>query len=65
MFFSMIMSIWGVFFLGLLGIFFYVEAVNLFPDLPFEASVDGMAVPLTTASVIFPKLFTFAPKVFF
>uniref|UniRef100_A0A8R1TQL3 Uncharacterized protein n=1 Tax=Onchocerca volvulus TaxID=6282 RepID=A0A8R1TQL3_ONCVO len=34
--FCMIMSVWGVVFLGLLGVFFYVQAVNLFPDLHFE-----------------------------
>jgi hypothetical protein len=32
----MIMSVWGVIFLGLLGIFFYMEAVTLFPDLSFS-----------------------------
>lgn len=31
----MIISIWGVIFLGLLGLFFYMQAVTLFPDLPF------------------------------
>ncbi|KAI6221170.1 hypothetical protein M3Y95_01012300 [Aphelenchoides besseyi] len=31
--FCMIMSIWGVIFLGLLGLFFYMNAVTLFPDL--------------------------------
>uniref|UniRef100_A0A914CP09 Ribonuclease kappa n=1 Tax=Acrobeloides nanus TaxID=290746 RepID=A0A914CP09_9BILA len=33
--FCMIMSIWGVIFLGLLGVFFWVQAVTLFPDLHF------------------------------
>jgi hypothetical protein len=32
----MIMSVWGVVFLGLLGLFFYTNAVTLFPDLGFE-----------------------------
>ncbi|VDM51781.1 unnamed protein product [Angiostrongylus costaricensis] len=40
--FSMVMSIWGVIFLGLLGVFFYVQAVTLFPDLHFsEETKDG------------------------
>jgi len=34
--FCMIMSVWGVIFLGLLGVFFYIEAVTLFPDLHFD-----------------------------
>uniref|UniRef100_A0A7E4W029 Ribonuclease kappa n=1 Tax=Panagrellus redivivus TaxID=6233 RepID=A0A7E4W029_PANRE len=33
--FCMVMSVWGVIFLGLLGIFFYSQAVTLFPDLNF------------------------------
>uniref|UniRef100_A0AC34GYB3 Ribonuclease kappa n=1 Tax=Panagrolaimus sp. ES5 TaxID=591445 RepID=A0AC34GYB3_9BILA len=33
--FIMVMSAWGVIFLGLLGIFFYSQAVTLFPDLHF------------------------------
>ncbi|CAI4224460.1 unnamed protein product [Auanema sp. JU1783] len=33
--FCMIMSVWGVVFLGLLGVFFYTQAVTLFPDLHF------------------------------
>lgn len=50
---SMIMSAWGVIFLGLLGIFFYIQAVNLFPDLHFEEEepVEGVVPPLTTALV--------------
>lgn len=32
----MIMSVWGIVFLGLLGVFFYVQAVTLFPDLRFS-----------------------------
>lgn len=57
--FSMIMSVWGVLFLGLLGVFFYVQAVNLFPDLHFEQEepVDGVVLPLTTASVAFSDFF--------
>ena len=31
----MIMSVWGVVFLGLLGVFFHLNAVTLFPDLSF------------------------------
>ncbi|VDO95064.1 unnamed protein product [Heligmosomoides polygyrus] len=34
--FSMVMSVWGVIFLGLLGVFFYLQAVTLFPDLHFS-----------------------------
>jgi hypothetical protein len=30
------MSVWGVIFLGMLGLFFYTNAVTLFPDLGFE-----------------------------
>lgn len=30
------MSVWGVVFLGLLGLFFYMNAVTLFPDLGIE-----------------------------
>ncbi|KAK6113428.1 putative integral membrane protein [Brugia pahangi] len=48
--FCMVMSVWGVFFLGLLGVFFYVQAVNLFPDLHFEQDEAG-ALPLTTAVI--------------
>jgi len=33
--FCMIMSVWGVIFLGLLGLFFHMNAVTLFPDLHF------------------------------
>ncbi|CAB3406728.1 unnamed protein product [Caenorhabditis bovis] len=36
--FCMIMSVWGVIFLGLLGVFFYINAVTLFPDLHFDES---------------------------
>ncbi|KAH7729367.1 Protein F49C12.12 [Aphelenchoides avenae] len=31
----MVMSVWGIVFLGLLGVFFYINAVTLFPDLHF------------------------------
>lgn len=31
----MVMSVWGIIFLGLLGVFFYIQAVTLFPDLHF------------------------------
>ena len=31
----MIMSVWGMIFLGLLGLFFYMQAVTLFSDLHF------------------------------
>uniref|UniRef100_A0A8R1HR77 Uncharacterized protein n=1 Tax=Caenorhabditis japonica TaxID=281687 RepID=A0A8R1HR77_CAEJA len=34
--FCMVMSVWGVIFLGLLGVFFYIQAVTLFPDLHFS-----------------------------
>uniref|UniRef100_A0A1I7RIS0 Ribonuclease kappa n=2 Tax=Bursaphelenchus xylophilus TaxID=6326 RepID=A0A1I7RIS0_BURXY len=34
--FCMIMSVWGVIFLGLLGLFFHLNAVTLFPDLTVE-----------------------------
>ncbi|KIH65297.1 hypothetical protein ANCDUO_04380 [Ancylostoma duodenale] len=38
----MVMSVWGVIFLGLLGVFFYLQAVTLFPDLHFsEESKEG------------------------
>lgn len=37
--FSMIMSVWGIVFLGLLGLFFYMNAVTLFPDLGVEELV--------------------------
>ncbi|KAI6175665.1 hypothetical protein M3Y97_00715000 [Aphelenchoides bicaudatus] len=36
----MIMSVWGVIFLGLLGLFFYMNAVTLFPDLGIEEKED-------------------------
>ena len=32
----MIMSVWGAIFLGLLGVFFSLHAVTLFPDLHFD-----------------------------
>lgn len=47
------MSVWGVIFLGLLGIFFYVKAVNLFPDLHFEEDPEGFAPSITTTLVFF------------
>ena len=34
--FCMIISVWGIVFLGLLGLFFSMKAVTLFPDLHFE-----------------------------
>ena len=43
------MSAWGVVFLGLLGVFFYLQAVTLFPDLHFENeedAIDNMYVQL-------------------
>ncbi|KAK6036045.1 hypothetical protein COOONC_26450 [Cooperia oncophora] len=44
--FCMVMSVWGVIFLGLLGVFFYVQAVTLFPDLHFsEETKDGHIGP--------------------
>lgn len=49
--YSMVMSVWGVIFLGLLGVFFYIQAVSLFPDLHFpEEEVEhGVVPPLTNA----------------
>lgn len=32
----MIISVWGIIFLGLLGLFFSLKAVTLFPDLEFS-----------------------------
>lgn len=40
--FSMVMSVWGVVFLGLLGVFFYLQAVTLFPDLHFAEEKDAL-----------------------
>lgn len=34
--FCMIISVWGIIFLGLLGLFFNMKAVTLFPDLHME-----------------------------
>uniref|UniRef100_A0AAF5DPY3 Uncharacterized protein n=1 Tax=Strongyloides stercoralis TaxID=6248 RepID=A0AAF5DPY3_STRER len=34
--FLMLISAWGVVFLGILGVFFYTQAVTLFPDLHFS-----------------------------
>ncbi|CAJ0952353.1 unnamed protein product, partial [Mesorhabditis belari] len=39
--FCMVMSAWGVIFLGLLGVFFYLQAVTLFPDLHFHIEKAG------------------------
>uniref|UniRef100_A0A0N4YYV3 DC_STAMP domain-containing protein n=1 Tax=Nippostrongylus brasiliensis TaxID=27835 RepID=A0A0N4YYV3_NIPBR len=40
--FCMVMSVWGIIFLVLLGVFFYLQAVTLFPDLHFsEESREG------------------------
>ncbi|PAV67469.1 hypothetical protein WR25_19502 [Diploscapter pachys] len=39
--FCMVMSIWGVIFLGLLGVFFHIQAVTLFPDLGFGEGEGG------------------------
>lgn len=41
----MIMSVWGVIFLGLLGVFFYVQAVTLFPDLKFDEEHEVLSIP--------------------
>ncbi|CAJ0604263.1 unnamed protein product [Cylicocyclus nassatus] len=41
--FCMIMSVWGIIFLGLLGVFFYIQAVTLFPDLHLEE--EGKEAP--------------------
>ena len=46
----MVMSAWGVVFLGVLGVFFYLQAVTLFPDLHFENeedAIDNMKVEQT------------------
>ncbi|VDN59013.1 unnamed protein product [Dracunculus medinensis] len=43
--FCMIMSVWGVIFLGLLGVFFYVQAVTLFPDLKFDEEHEVLSIP--------------------
>ncbi|GMT24213.1 hypothetical protein PFISCL1PPCAC_15510, partial [Pristionchus fissidentatus] len=40
--FCMVMSVWGVVFLGLLGVFFYLQAVTLFPDLHFAEEKDAL-----------------------
>ncbi|GMS99055.1 hypothetical protein PENTCL1PPCAC_21230, partial [Pristionchus entomophagus] len=40
--FCMVMSVWGVVFLGLLGVFFYLQAVTLFPDLHFKDEMDAL-----------------------
>jgi len=34
------MSLWGVLFLGFLGLFFHVQAVALFPDLHFSEAEE-------------------------
>ncbi|TMS39477.1 hypothetical protein L596_005991 [Steinernema carpocapsae] len=46
--FCMLMSVWGVIFLGLLGVFFHVNAVTLFPDLHFkeETAEHGQVPPM-------------------
>ncbi|KHN75867.1 Ribonuclease kappa-B [Toxocara canis] len=51
--FCMVMSVWGVIFLGLLGVFFYIQAVSLFPDLHFgeEEAERGVVPPLTNAII--------------
>ncbi|MFH4976955.1 hypothetical protein AB6A40_003664 [Gnathostoma spinigerum] len=51
--FCMVMSVWGVIFLGMLGVFFYVQAVSLFPDLPLEPekNEDGSPRPLSTTLI--------------
>ncbi|VDL67968.1 unnamed protein product [Nippostrongylus brasiliensis] len=43
----MVMSVWGIIFLVLLGVFFYLQAVTLFPDLHFseESREGGHAAP--------------------
>lgn len=45
----MVMSVWGVVFLGLLGVFFYVQSVTLFPDLHFPEEESAGAKPLSVA----------------
>uniref|UniRef100_A0A7E4VGN9 Transmembrane protein n=1 Tax=Panagrellus redivivus TaxID=6233 RepID=A0A7E4VGN9_PANRE len=49
--FCMIMSVWGVIFLGLLGVFFHAQAVTLFPDLALDhhANLDVATVEETYA----------------
>ncbi|KAK5968025.1 Phthiotriol/phenolphthiotriol dimycocerosates methyltransferase [Trichostrongylus colubriformis] len=51
--FCMVMSVWGVIFLGLLGVFFYIQAVTLFPDLHFaeESKEGGHAGPTVELEV--------------
>ncbi|KAL7071828.1 hypothetical protein ACQ4LE_008886 [Meloidogyne hapla] len=39
--FCMIMSVWGAIFLGLLGVFFSLHAVTLFPDLHFDKEQES------------------------
>ncbi|KAI6651473.1 hypothetical protein LOD99_5081 [Oopsacas minuta] len=40
----MVFSIWGVIMLGLLGVFFYIEAVALIEDIPpLQAGADNAA----------------------
>ncbi|KAK0399458.1 hypothetical protein QR680_003060 [Steinernema hermaphroditum] len=52
--FCMLMSVWGVIFLGLLGVFFHVQAVSLFPDLHFkEEGLDehGLVPPMEKGDI--------------
>uniref|UniRef100_A0A1I8A1S3 Transmembrane protein n=2 Tax=Steinernema glaseri TaxID=37863 RepID=A0A1I8A1S3_9BILA len=52
--FCMLMSVWGVIFLGLLGVFFSVNAVSLFPDLHFKEEVvddHGRVPPMDPADI--------------
>uniref|UniRef100_A0A0N5ADD0 Ribonuclease kappa n=1 Tax=Syphacia muris TaxID=451379 RepID=A0A0N5ADD0_9BILA len=49
--FCMVMSVWGVVFLGLLGVFFYVQSVTLFPDLHFPEEESAGAKPLSVAMI--------------
>ncbi|CAJ0580037.1 unnamed protein product, partial [Mesorhabditis spiculigera] len=44
--FCMVMSVWGVIFLGLLGVFFYLQAVTLFPDIHFEMTKGATSFPV-------------------
>ena len=47
----MVISVWGVVFLGLLGVFFYVQSVTLFPDLHFPEEDMAGAKPLSVPYV--------------
>uniref|UniRef100_A0AC35U7V1 Ribonuclease kappa n=1 Tax=Rhabditophanes sp. KR3021 TaxID=114890 RepID=A0AC35U7V1_9BILA len=49
--FLMLISVWGIFFLGLLGVFFYTQAVTLYPDLHFSEESVGPDGPTTDAII--------------